>query len=209
MIRIAVVDDHPLYRHGLDTLVAAAGDMELAVSVSSVEELDAAAVPADLVLLDLGMPGLSGAGAVAHIRARGLTVLVISASSQRDDVLDAIAAGAAGYVSKSADATEVAAAIRTAVGGGIHVSPTLAAYLLQDARGRADESALSEREREILELVAEGETDKDIARQLRISPATVSSHLDRIRGKTGRRRRADLTRYAYERGIKRVDSPEG
>lgn len=205
MIRVALIDDHPLFRTGMESVVNGAGELELAGSAESVAAFDADIPESlDLVLLDLGLPELSGAAAVAHLVANDHRVLVISAASEREAVVDAIAAGAGGFLSKNADPNEVVSAIRIVAGGGTYVSPTLASYLLHDARQQND--LLTPREREILELVADGETDKDIAELLTISPSTVASHLDRIRDKTGRRRRADLTRYAFEHGIARDDT---
>jgi DNA-binding NarL/FixJ family response regulator len=150
-----------------------------------------------IVLLDLQLPGsrLQGPDAVAHLVAAGHQVLVVSASEQQVDVVQAIGAGARGYLSKQAEETEILGAIQALVQGRTYVSATLAGYLLEAP------IPITAREREILELVAGGETDQDIADQLTISVRTVHSHLDRIRDKTGARRRADLTRFAIERGI--------
>jgi DNA-binding NarL/FixJ family response regulator len=203
--RVVVVDDHPVFRQGLANAIDGCDDLELVTAVASVEAL--AELPeCDVVVLDLGLPGLSGANAVAHVRGRGPAVLVVSAESSRSAVLDAMGAGASGYLTKSSEPEEIATAVRHVAGGGTYVSPTLAAYLLaaDDATG-AD--ALTPREREILALVADGETDADIAEQLYISVRTVRSHLDRIRDKTGRRRRADLTRLAIEQGFTRRTDP--
>jgi DNA-binding NarL/FixJ family response regulator len=147
------------------------------------------------VLLDLHLPGLSGAAAVTHLCARGQSVLVVSASEAPADVIEAIGAGARGYLTKQAEEAEIVGAIRAVAEQRTYVSATLASYLLQAP------IRITEREREILELVAGGETDQDIAELLQLSVRTVHSHLDRIRNKTGSRRRADLTRFALERGI--------
>ena len=118
-------------------------------------------------------------------------------------MVDAIAAGAAGYLTKSSEPEEITHAVQVVAEGGTYVSPTLASFLLQAARTDPVDIpfALTEREKEILSLVASGERDADIAEQLYISIRTVRSHLDRIRDKTGRRRRADLTRLAIQEGI--------
>ena len=203
MIRVAVVDDHPVFRQGLAHAVEAADGLELLFAVASVEDLDAAGAVPDLVILDLGLPGMHGANAVRHVCAKGATVLVVSAEGSQSDVLDAIAAGASGYLTKSAEPDEITSAVHIVANGETYVSPTLASYLLRAARQdpAPGPHALTEREREILALVAAGERDADIAEQLFISVRTVRSHLDRIRDKTGRRRRADLTRLAVEQGI--------
>jgi DNA-binding NarL/FixJ family response regulator len=196
LIGVAVVEDHPIFRKGLVQVIDAAPDLRLTGASRSVEELDAhAGARAEVALLDLHLPGLSGAAAVTHLCARGQSVLVVSASEAPADVIEAIGAGARGYLTKQAEEAEIVGAIRAVAEGRTYVSATLASYLLQAP------IRITEREREILELVAGGETDQDIAELLRLSVRTVHSHLDRIRNKTGSRRRADLTRLALERGI--------
>ena len=200
MISVVIVDDHPVYRQGLAMAVDRADDLELAGEASSIESFDALAMQPDLVLLDLHLPGIEGAAGVAHVCASHRRVLVVSAAGTPDDVIDAIAAGAAGYLTKEADADEITRAIRVVAGGDTYVSPTLASYLLRADRPDAT-SALTKRERDVLALVAAGETDQDIADQLHIAKTTVHSHLDRIRDKTGARRRAELTNLAHRLGI--------
>jgi DNA-binding NarL/FixJ family response regulator len=196
LIGVAVVEDHPIFRKGLVQVIDAAPDLRLTGASRSVEELDAhGGARAEVVLLDLHLPGLSGAAAVTHLCARGQSVLVVSASEAAADVVEAIGAGARGYLTKQAEEAEIVGAIRAVAEGRTYVSATLASYLLQAP------IRITEREREILELVAGGETDQDIAELLQLSVRTVHSHLDRIRNKTGSRRRADLTRFALERGI--------
>jgi DNA-binding NarL/FixJ family response regulator len=198
VIQVAIVEDHPVFRKGLTQVVEAAKGLALAGVARSVDELDALHLEATtIVLLDLHLPGssLQGADAVAHLVGRGHRVLVVSASEAADDVVQAIGTGARGYLSKQAEETEILGAIHAVAEGRTYVSATLAAYLLQTP------IQITSRERDVLELVAGGETDLDIAEQLGISVRTVHSHLDRIRDKTGSRRRADLTRFAIERGI--------
>jgi DNA-binding NarL/FixJ family response regulator len=197
MIRVSIVEDHPVFRMGLMQVVEAADGLELAGVARSVEEF-ATLRPggAVIVLLDLQLPGrLQGPDGVAHLTAQGYQVLVVSASESAADVVQAMGAGARGYLSKQADEAEILRAIHAVAQGRPYVSATLAAYLLEAP------IPITAREREILELVAGGETDQDIAEQLTISIRTVHSHLDRIRDKTGARRRADLTRLAIDRGI--------
>ena len=209
MIGVIVVDDHPVFRQGLAHAVDAADDLDLVGAVASVEELDELAASSEVVILDLGLPGRRGADAVRHVCDRGALVLVVSAEGGQQDVVDAIAAGASGYLTKSSHPDEIMNAVRTVAAGETYVSPTLAAYLLRAAKADEREAtyALTEREREILGLVAAGERDTDIAEQLFISIRTVRSHLDRIRDKTGHRRRADLTRLAVEEGIVPPNAP--
>ena len=204
MTGVAVIDDHPLYRQGLAVAIEQATGMELVLAARSIEDFDSHGdVRPDVVILDLHLPGLEGSKAVAHLCQRGLAVLVVSASDDQDAVLDAMAAGASGYLTKDAEAAELTAAVAAIASGGTYVSPALAAYLLKAARSQppAIPWALTEREREILRLLASGETDHDIAAQLYISVRTVRSHLERIRDKTGHRRRPDLTRLAIEQGL--------
>jgi DNA-binding NarL/FixJ family response regulator len=197
MIPVAIVEDHPVFRKGLTQVIQSADGLEVvgvARSISEFDNLHLAA--ATVVLLDLRLPGgLEGADAVAHVVSRGHPILVISVSEAQADVVQAIEAGARGYLSKKADEPEILGAVHAVADGGTYVSATLAAYLLQTSM------KITEREREILELVAQGDTDQDIAERLTISVRTVHSHLDRIRDKTGSRRRADLTRLAIERGF--------
>jgi DNA-binding NarL/FixJ family response regulator len=200
VISVVIVDDHPVYRQGLAMAVERAGDLELVGQASSIETFDTLGVRPDVVLLDLHLPGIEGAAGVAHVCEQGNRVLVVSAAGTPEDVIDAIAAGAAGYLTKEADADEITRAVRTVAGGETYVSPTLASFLLRADRSNAT-STLTKRERDVLALVAAGETDQDIADQLMIAKTTVHSHLDRIRDKTGARRRAELTNLAHRLGI--------
>jgi DNA-binding NarL/FixJ family response regulator len=200
MTSVAIIDDHPLYRQGLAMAIEQADDFMLVADAESVEDFDRRDVTVDVVLLDLHLPGIRGAEGVAHICARGPKVIVVSAAGAADDVIDALAAGAAGYLTKDAEAEDIRRAVRAVANGQAYVSPTLASYLINANKPRAAslDHQLSPRELEILALVAAGETDRDIARQLFIATATVYSHLERIRDKTGARRRAQLTRLYLE-----------
>jgi DNA-binding NarL/FixJ family response regulator len=210
VIRVAIVDDHPVFRQGLEHAVDTAEGQHLVAAAGSVEELERSDINAvDVVILDLGLPGLAGHEAVNHLCQQGLSVLVVSAESSRRDVVAAITAGAAGYLTKSSEPAEITRAVEIVAAGETYVSPTLASYLLQTSREPSSDGgfALTDRERQILALVASGERDAEIAAELFISVATVRSHLDRIRDKTGRRRRADLTRLALEDGV--IDNVRG
>ncbi len=201
MTTVAIIDDHPLYRRGLAAAVEQSPHLTLAAESASIEEFDRAHVEADVVLLDLHLPGIQGADGVAHVHQAGYRVIVVSAAGAPDDVIDAVAAGAAGYLTKEATADDIERAVAAVAAGQTYVSPTLATFLITANRQKSieQEFALSPREMEILALVASGETDRDIAKQLFISIATVYSHLERIRDKTGARRRAQLTRLYIER----------
>jgi len=201
MTSVGIIEDHPVFRQGLTQVIEAEEGLSLAFAVRSVEEFEGLPDRPDVVILDLNLGGVSGGEAVTAVCGRGSSVLVVSADGSQQQVLDAIAAGASGYLTKTAEPTEIARAVVVVAGQGTYVSPTLASYFLRAARGDPTAFRLTDREREILRLVAGGERDQDIAEQLFISVRTVRSHLDRIRDKTGRRRRPDLTRLALEQGI--------
>lgn len=199
-IPVLVVEDHPIFREGLARTVAENAGLQLIGAASSVERIDwrglAAAVD-PVVLLDLNLPGRSGTSAVAYLAHTGARVLVVSAHASRDAVLDALAAGARGYLTKSSEASEIHRAIHTVAAGDTYVSPTLASYLLTTARPDHDEQ-LTAHERRVLTLLARGERDQDIAEHLGIAVRTVRSHLERIRDKTGHRRRVELAQLAND-----------
>jgi DNA-binding NarL/FixJ family response regulator len=198
-ITVHVVEDHPLYRAALQLAIEATPDMKIGVCAQSVEDF-AAADPATgaVVTLDLRLPGVSHAEAVGRVVRLGFRILVISACGEGFDVRSAMAAGAKGYLTKDADVQEIRRALRTVSTGGRYLPPRLAAYLSEQV---APCPRLSDREQQVLALLANGARDQDIADALKVSVRTIRSHLDRIREKTGRRRRPDLTRFAIEKGI--------
>jgi DNA-binding NarL/FixJ family response regulator len=203
-IPVGVVEDHPLYRSAVTRLLDEAPDIVLDVVAESVAQFAAGRRSPDcVVLLDLALPGVRDAAAVMEVVRMGHPVLVLSANAGRSEVLGALAAGARGYLCKSADGEEILAAIRTTAAGNRYVSPAMVPFVLDAARDRnaGPPTVLSEREREVLSRLAAGERDQDIARTLRISVRTVRTYLDRIRDKTGLRRRPALTRYAIEHGV--------
>jgi DNA-binding NarL/FixJ family response regulator len=210
-IEIHVVEDHPLYREALVQALGRDSDLRVGVTARTVEEFAAfRQPPGTVVILDLKLPGVSDAEAVATVVGMGFVVLVLSAYGGRSDVLSAMSAGASGYLTKDADIDEIRRAVREVAAGNGYVSPTLAAFLLDPGRGRYGtvQLPLSDRERQVLSLLADGERDQDIASALSISVRTVRSHLDRIREKTGRRRRPELTRLAIEKGIVNHQEPQ-
>lgn len=197
-IPVGVIEDHPLYRSAVAQLLAEAEDIELdAVAGSVVQFAARRRSQSGVVLLDLRLPGVQGASAVTEVVRMGYRVLILSAYAGQGEVLGAMAAGASGYLSKDSDGEEILHAVRRIAGGASYVSPMLAAQVL-DAGAVIE---LSARERQVLSLVAAGERDQDIADALEISIRTVRSYLDRIRDKTGQRRRTELTRYAIENGV--------
>ncbi|HEX3791516.1 MAG TPA: response regulator transcription factor [Pseudonocardiaceae bacterium] len=203
-VLVGVVEDHPLYRAAVARLLDETPDIELGVVADSVARFAAGRQRAGgVVVLDLKLQGVHDAAAVLEIVGMGHKVLVVSAHAGQAEVLGAMAAGARGYLSKDADGPEILRAIREIAAGNSYVSPILAGFVLNSSRERqaGPRVVLSDRERQVLSLVAAGERDADIAETMSISIRTVRSYLDRIRDKTGRRRRPELTRLAIEEGI--------
>lgn len=208
-VRVAVIEDHPLYRRSVERVLEESPDVELGAVVDSVARFHVQKQPAgSVVLLDLGLPGVAGAAAVLEVCELGHHVLVVSAQAESDQVLSAIAAGAKGFLSKDVDVDELLIAIRAVAEGGAYVSAVVAGMIIKDNTERPvqrPEMELSPREEQVLRLVAAGERDIDIARILGIGVRTVRGYLDRIRDKTGERRRPGLVKEAIRRGL--VGSP--
>ena len=205
-IRVLIADDHPVYRAGLASLLTAAPDIELAgTTATGTEAVELARqTQPDVVLMDLQMPGLNGIEAIRRMVGGNprITVVVLTMFDDDDSVLATMRAGARGYLLKSAGHEQIRRAVHAAADGEAIFGAGLAARVpdyLAPAPPRP--TTLSTRERELVALVARGCTDAQIAAQLYISIRTVRSHLDRIRGKTGCRRRADLTRLALSAGL--------
>jgi two-component system nitrate/nitrite response regulator NarL len=204
-VRVAVIEDHPLYRVSVERVLAEADFVELGAVVESVARFHVhRQPPGSVVLLDLGLPGVAGAAAVLEVCELGHHVLVVSAQAEPEVVLGAIAAGARGFLSKDVDADELLIAIKTVAGGGAYVSAVVAGMIMKDNADRpavSAEAELSPREEQVLRLVAAGERDVDIALILGIGVRTVRGYLDRIRDKTGERRRPGLVKEAIRRGL--------
>ncbi|MEC3978323.1 response regulator transcription factor [Amycolatopsis sp. H20-H5] len=203
---VAVIEDHPLYSQAIARVLQEAEGIELGAVVDSVARFHVREQPAgSVVLLDLGLPGVHGPAAVLEVCELGHHVLVVSAQADPEQVLAAIAAGAKGFVSKLVDVDELLTAIRTVAEGRAYVSAVVAGMIMQDNAGdrrpARPEVELSAREQQVLRLVAAGERDVDIARVLGIGVRTVRGYLDRIRDKTGERRRPGLVRVAIRLGL--------
>jgi DNA-binding NarL/FixJ family response regulator len=184
MIRVLLADDHGVIRDGLGRMIAALDDVELvAVAADGAEAVEQCARHSpDVVLMDLDMPVLDGIEATKRIAASqpGIAVLVLTAFSDGPRILGALEAGACGYLLKDVDGDQVSAGIRAAARGESPLDPRAARTML-DARTAPDPLAgLSEREREVLQLLVAGMANKLIARRLQISEKTVKSHLTRI-----------------------------
>lgn len=203
-IRIVLADDHPIWRDGVRADLGAG--FEVVAEASSAEEAIAAVADhaPDLVLCDLQMPG-GGGIAVARACAERTRVVVLSVSEQERDLLDAVAAGAVGYLTKSTPGPELRAQLLRAAAGEPVFSPSLAMLVLGEFRRMAREATgaqpLTEREREVLQHVARGYTYREVGEQLHIAPKTVENHVRNILDKLQLSRRQELIRYAVEHGI--------
>jgi DNA-binding NarL/FixJ family response regulator len=202
MIRLLIVDDHPIVRDGLRGVFAAEADLEVAGEAADGAEALAKAGGADVVLMDLRMPGMGGVEAIRRLRDThpGVRVLVLTTFDTDSDVLPAVEAGATGYLLKDAPREELLRAVRSAYRGESVLSPSVAGRLMGRVRRPADDT-LSKREREVLALVADGTTNREAARRLFVSEATIKTHLLHIYDKLGVRDRAAAVGEAYKRGL--------
>jgi DNA-binding NarL/FixJ family response regulator len=207
--RVLLVDDHPIWRNAVERdlsgggfeVVAAVGDGETAVRIAS-------AVRPDVVLMDLQLPGISGVQAAGALVAAdpSVRVLMFSASGEDADVLDAMKAGARGYLVKSAARDELLDAVARTAAGEAVFSPGLAALVLGEYRRMSststpDAPALTERETEMLRLVAKGLTARQIAERLVLSHRTVQNHVQNTLRKLQLHNKVELTRWAIEQGL--------
>ncbi len=208
-IRLLIADDHPVVRTGLQGMLAGQPDFEVVGEAADGAEavILTERLHPDVVLMDLRMPGMDGVMAIRHIKARHpeVHILVLTTYDTDADILPAIEAGATGYLLKDAPREDLFRAIRAAARGETVLAPTVAARLVSRMRTQAQE-ALSVREIEVLALVAQGKSNKEIARQLHISEATVKTHLIHIFGKLGVADRTAAVTEALKRGILRLDS---
>jgi two-component system response regulator NreC len=207
-VRVLIVDDHTVVRAGLAMLVNAEQDLETVGEAGSAREaiFEARSTKPDVILMDVMMPGQSGLEAVPQVLHEHPETKVLVLSMQDDPryVREAFAAGASGYVLKEAADNELVAAIREVARGGRYVHPQLGARLVaaeSEARKRAEEDPLSDREREVLRLLALGHTNQEIAKQLFISVRTAETHRAHIMQKLRLSSRAELVRYALDQGL--------
>lgn len=215
-IRILVADDHTLIRRGIVGLLNTQPDMQVVDEAGTGREAVEKAIAGspDVALLDIGMPELNGLGATSAIKGQlpQVQVLILTMHDREDYLFQALQAGASGYVLKGADRDDLLTAVRSVASGGVYLFPPVAKQLLQEYLRRiaggedvASYDGLTAREREILQLIAEGRTAAQIAEALHISPHTVQSHRDSIMTKLDLHNRAALIRYAIRRGLVSLD----
>lgn len=210
-IRVMVVDDHPMCRDGVRADLEASGIATVVAEASDGGEAVSKAREAmpEVVLMDLQMPTVSGVEATRLIvdESPHIKVLVLSASGEEADVLEAVKAGASGYLLKSTPAAEVSDAVRRVRDGEPVFTPSLAGLVLSEFRRVAtkdpEEPKLTPRENEVLKLVAKGYTYREIAEKLFVSVKTVQNHVQNILTKLQMRKRYELMRYAIQKGLDR------
>ena len=207
-ITVLIVDDHPVVRSGLKALLEAEEDIEAVGEAGNVRDavFRARALKPDVILMDVVMPGGSGIEATPAVlkEAPETKVLVLSMQDDPSYVREAFAAGASGYMLKEAADEEVVTAVREVAGGGRYVHPALGARLVAaeaEERARAEADPLTDREREVLRLLALGHTNQEIAKALFLSVRTVETHRAHIMQKLRLSTRAELVRHAMEQGL--------
>jgi len=208
MIRIALADDHAVFREGMRRVLEAQGDLAVAGEAGSGEELMALLREraAEVVLLDVSMPGPGLASLLERIAAHhpAAAVLVLSAHSEERYALHALRAGARGYLSKTSSGAQIAAAIRQVAAGRKYISPAVAELMadtLSGAREGEPHELLSAREREVMLRIAAGESPASIAAALRLSSKTVQTYRARMMRKMGFKSTADVVGYSIRHGL--------
>ena len=210
-IKVLLADDHEVLRDGLQSLIEGQADMEVVAAVGTGRSAVriAGKMRPDVVVMDIGMPDLNGIDATRQIvgDSSNVKVLCLSMHKEQSMIGSMLRAGASGYLVKNCAGRELVTAIRTVASGETYISPMVAGDLVQEyVRGRPEPDGsvyadISEREREVLQLIAEGHHTKMIADRLHISPKTVLAHRENLMKKLGIDSIASLTRYALQQGI--------
>jgi DNA-binding NarL/FixJ family response regulator len=211
-VRVAIVDDHDVFRGGLATLLAGEDGIEVVGEASTGEEgleLVARLAP-DVAVMDLSLPGISGVEATRRLCATApfTHVLVLSISAEESDITEAVHAGACGYLLKDASIDDIVAGVRAAAGGEAVLSPRVATWLLERLRSASPApdavrrgAELTEREIEVLRLLAQGSENREIARALYISPQTAKNHVSSILAKLEVENRIQAAVFAVRAGL--------
>ena len=212
-IRVLLVDDHAVLRGGLKALLSLEPDLDVVAEASTGEEaIDRTQqIQPDVVVMDLDMPGIGGLEATRRIAAEatGTRVLVLTSHSEEDHLLPVLEAGGHGFVHKSGPEEDLVKAIRTVARGEVFLYPRAAKLLLMGYQKAGDDSRkgpldeLSDREREVAVLAAEGYTSAEIGKKLFLSPKTVDTYRARLMQKLGMTHRAELVRFALSTGLLR------
>ena len=207
LVRVLVVDDHPIIRQGIESLFDAEPDLTVVAGVDSAD--DALQVldhqPVDFVVLDIGLRRGSGLDLIGQIRTRQaeLPILVLSMHQERSYAERVLRAGAQGYLMKQADPAQIVPAIRRVLSGDLYLSDDLADELVRRAVDGADDGRpaaeqLSDREAEVVRLIGEGRSTREIAEQLNLSIKTIESYRANVKRKLGIKTGAELARFAYD-----------
>lgn len=212
--RVVIADDHAIVREGIRALLAPAPDITVVGEARTGREaIDlAVSLQPDLVLMDIAMPDLGGLEATIEIRrlAPAVRIVVVSQYGDREYVQRFLKAGVSGYILKTSAGADLLAAIRAVVRGGLALDPAVARDAIENG-GVGDATAdlydaLTDREKQVLKLVAEGRSNKDVAALLNISVKTAMSHREHLMEKLRLHNRTELVRYALKRGVIRVDA---
>jgi DNA-binding NarL/FixJ family response regulator len=217
--RILLADDHRILRQGLRTMLASERDFEVIAEAEdgrTAVEMAERLMP-NVVVMDIGMPGLNGIEATRQIveRVPSVRVIALSAYADRRLIAEILKAGASGYLLKESAFEELAEAIRTAAAKKVYLSPQIAAELVEDYvrmskdPGPSVFESLSPREREVLQLIAEGQSTKEVARILKVSVKTVETHRRQLMNKLELFSVAELTRYAIREGLVSLETRAG
>jgi DNA-binding NarL/FixJ family response regulator len=214
-IRVVIADDHAILREGVRALLAAQPDIEVVGEAADGKDAleKVAALDPDVVLMDIAMPGLGGIEASLELKKLGrrARILILSQYEDREYVRRLLKIGVAGYVLKKSAGSELANAVRAVHRGGLVLDPEVARVAMEEAgpagTGEADPyEALTDREKQVLKLVAEGKSNKEVAELLGISVKTAMSHREHVMEKLALHNRTELVRFAIRRGVIRVDS---
>ena len=221
-IRVLIADDHAILREGLRALLRPADDIEVVGEAGNGGEAveKAMALRPDVILMDVNMPGLGGLEATLELKKRGneAKILVLTQYEEPEYVQRFLKAGVSGYLLKKAAGSELAAAIRAAQKGGLVLDPSIAREAFRTeptaspshgaapagGEGADPYEALTDREKQVLKLVAEGKSNKEVAAELGISVKTAMTHRENLMEKLGAHRRTDLIRFAIKRGVIQV-----